>query len=95
MVGGLFGQFESRGGHRAVSTQNRIEMQLKTADNLSNRPDKDSEIIQPIEISEELFIHGSMPDIHIDYGITTDALGSEETQDIWHSEIGKQPALKN
>lgn len=69
-------------------------MKHKQFENLLNNPADDSETIQPREKSEEWLIHGSKPDIEIDYGITTDALGTEETQAIWHEEIGKQPALE-
>jgi hypothetical protein len=69
-------------------------MKRKTSKNLLNKPEQDSEIIQPREKSEEWLIHGYKPEIEIDYGITTDALGTEETQAIWHGEIGKQPALE-
>lgn len=73
-------------------------MPEKISENLSPRPGLNSETIQRQEPlltpSEELLKHGTPPDITVDYGVTTDALGTEESQFIWHAEIGKTPDLE-
>ena len=73
-------------------------MQTKTVESLSPSVGQNSATATVQERSQrksvEFSEHGMPPDIDIDYGITTDAYGPEESEDIWHAEIGHAPPVE-
>lgn len=73
-------------------------MQTKILKSSSRKPGQNTEtatIQDPLQRkSAEFSEHGTPPNIDVDYGITTDAYGPEESEQIWDAEIGQPPPVE-